>query len=147
MIGLQFFTLKPETPGILMDNLNESDQERVSQTFEKGVETFTEEDLEKVKADAETAEKKAKFLGGQFESFQLTWSLLQDYWAGKYTSIPWKLIASTGFAVAYLVSPLDIIPDFLPIVGFVDDATVFALVVSSFQSELNAYREWKKKQK
>ena len=130
-----------------MDNLNESDQERVSQTFEKGVETFTEEDLEKVKADAETAEKKAKFLGGQFESFQLTWSLLQDYWAGKYTSIPWKLIASTGFAVAYLVSPLDIIPDFLPIVGFVDDATVFALVVSSFQSELNAYKEWKKKQK
>ncbi len=130
-----------------MDNLNESDQERVSQTFEKGVETFTEEDLEKVKADAETAETKAKFLGGQFESFQLTWSLLQDYWAGKYTSIPWKLIASTGFAVAYLVSPLDIIPDFLPVVGFVDDATVFALVVSSFQSELNAYREWKKKQK
>ena len=129
-----------------MDNLNESDQERVSQTFEKGVETFTEADLEKVKADAETAEKKAKSLGGQFESFQLTWSLLQDYWAGKYTSIPWKLIASTGFAVAYLVSPLDIIPDFLPIVGFVDDATVFALVVSSFQSELHTYKEWKKKQ-
>ena len=130
-----------------MDNLNESDQERVSQTFEKGVETFTEADLEKVNADAETAEKKAKSLGSQFESFQLIWSLLQGYWAGKYTSIPWKLIASTGFAVAYLVSPLDIIPDFLPIVGFVDDATVFALVVSSFQSELNSYKEWKKKQK
>ena len=130
-----------------MDNLNESDQERVSQTFEKGVETFTEADLEKVRVDAETAEKKAKSLGGQFESFQLTWSLLQDYWAGKYTSIPWKLIASTGFAVAYLVSPLDIIPDFLPIAGFVDDATVFALVISSFQSELNAYKEWKKNQK
>ena len=129
-----------------MDNLNESDQERVSQTFEKGVETFTEEDLEKVKADAETAEKKAKFLGGQFESFQLTWSLLQDYWAGKYTSIPWKLIASTGFAVAYLVSPLDIIPDFLPLLGFTDDAAVFALVISSFQSELDTYKEWKKNQ-
>ena len=130
-----------------MDNLNESDQERVSQTFEKGVETFTEADLEKVKADAETAEKKARSLGGQFESFQLTWSLLQDYWTGKYTSIPWKLIASTGFAVAYLISPLDIIPDFLPIVGFVDDATVFALVVSSFKSDINAYKEWKKTQK
>ena len=49
--------------------------------------------------------------------------------------------------MAYLVSPLDIIPDFLPIVGFVDDATVFALVVSSFQSDLNAYKEWKKNQK
>ena len=129
-----------------MNNLNESDQERVSQTFEKGVETFTEEDLEKVKADAETAEKKAKSLGGQFESFQLTWSLLQDYWAGRYTSIPWKLIAAIGFAVAYLISPIDVIPDFIPIIGFVDDAAVFALVISAFQSEIDDYKEWKKNQ-
>lgn len=130
-----------------MNNLNESDQERVSRTFEKGIETFSEADLEKVKADAETAEEKAKYLGKQFDNFQLMWSLLQDYWAGNYKAIPWKLIASTGFAVTYLVSPLDIIPDFLPVMGFVDDATVFALVVSAFQSELNAYKEWKKDQK
>ena len=129
-----------------MDNLNENDQERVNQTFAKGVESFTEADLEKVKADAETAEKKAKVLGKQFENFQVLWSLLQDYWAGKYTSIPWKLIAAIGFAVAYLVSPIDIIPDFLPIIGFVDDAAVFALVISTFQSEIDDYKEWKKKQ-
>ena len=129
-----------------MDNLNENDQERVNQTFAKGVESFTEADLEKVKADAETAEKKAKFLGKQFENFQVLWSLLQDYWAGKYTSIPWKLIAAIGLAVAYLGSPIDIIPDFLPIIGFVDDAAVFALVISTFQSEIDDYKEWKKKQ-
>lgn len=130
-----------------MSKLNESDQERVNQTFEVGVNNFTEKDLNKVKEDAKTAEDKSKNLGKQFESFRVTWSLLQDYWAGNYTAVPWKLIASIGFAVAYLVSPLDIIPDFIPLLGFVDDAAVFALVVSSFQSELDNYQEWKKQQK
>ena len=130
-----------------MDKLNESDQERVNQSFQRGVESFTEEDLEKVRADGETAEKKAKFLGKQFENFQVMWSLLQDYWAGEYTSIPWKLIAAIGFAVAYLVSPIDVIPDFIPIIGFVDDAAVFALVISAFQSEIDEYKEWKKTHK
>ena len=130
-----------------MDKLNESDQERVNQSFAHGVESFTEEDLEKVKAHAETAEKKAQFLGKQFENFKLMWSLLQDYWAREYTDVPWKLIAAIGFAVAYLVSPIDVIPDFIPFVGFVDDAAVFALVISAFQAELDEYKEWKKTHK
>ena len=130
-----------------MDKLRKSDQERVNQSFVHGVESFTEEDLEKVKADAETAEKKAEFLGKQFENFKLMWSLLQDYWAREYTDVPWKLIAAIGFAVAYLVSPIDVIPDFIPFVGFVDDAAVFALVISAFQAELDEYKEWKKTHK
>ena len=128
-----------------MSELNQNDQDRVNQTFEAGVNNFTEEDLNKVKENAEIAESKSKYLGKQFESFRVMWSLLQDYWNGEYTAGPWKLIASIGFAVAYLVSPLDIIPDFIPVLGFVDDAAVFALVLSAFQSELDDYQAWKKK--
>ena len=126
-----------------MDQLNETDKERIGQAFEHGVNTFTEEDLKKVREDAETAKRKATHLGEQISSFRLTWALLQDYWAGEYTAIPWKLIAACGFAVAYLVSPIDVIPDVIPILGFVDDAAVFALVVSAYQSELDAYKKWK----
>ena len=129
-----------------MNELKKSDQEKVNQAFEFGVSTFTEEDLDKVKNDAEVAESKSKHLGKQLESFRLMWSLLQDYWAGNYTTVPWKLLASIGFAVAYLVSPIDIIPDFIPVLGFVDDAALFALVVSAFQSELSDYQEWKEHQ-
>jgi uncharacterized membrane protein YkvA (DUF1232 family) len=128
------------------NKMNSQDQERVNESFSKGVEVFTEDDLEKVRKDSATAEEKSAKLGEQFESFKLTWGLLQDYWAGNYKNVPWKLLASIGFAVTYLVSPLDIIPDFLPVLGFVDDAAVFALVVSSFQSELDAYKEWKNNQ-
>ena len=130
----------------MKNELNPEDRERVHATFEHGTNGFSEEDMEKLKDERETAERKSTHLGEQIESFRLTWNLLQDYWSGDYKNIPWKLAASVGFAVTYLVSPLDIIPDFLPIVGFVDDATVFALVVSSFQSELSAYKKWKKKQ-
>ena len=130
----------------MKNELNQEDLERVYATFEHGTDGFSEEDMEKLKAERETAERKSTHLGEHFESFRLTWSLLQDYWSGSYKNIPWKLAASIGFAVTYLVSPLDIIPDFLPLLGFTDDAAVFALVISSFQSELDTYKEWKKNQ-
>ena len=130
----------------MKNELNSEDRERVNATFEHGADSFSEEDMEKLKTERETAERKSTHLGEQIESFRLTWNLLQDYWSGDYKNIPWKLAASVGFAVTYLVSPLDIIPDFLPLLGFTDDAAVFALVISAFQSELDTYKDWKDKQ-
>lgn len=126
--------------------LNENDQERIKASVEQGGKNFTQEDLKKVMADSATAEKKSSYLGDQFETFKIMWSLLQDYWNGDYKNVPWKLIAAIGFAVAYLVSPIDIVPDFIPILGFVDDAAVFALTLAAFQSEIDKYKEWKEQQ-
>ena len=39
----------------------------------------------------------------------------------------WWLILGT---LGYLVSPIDIVPDFLPIIGQVDDLTVLTLLIS-----------------
>lgn len=126
--------------------LNETDQERVKASFENGAKNFSQEDLKKVMEDSATAEKKSANLGDQFETFKLLWALLQDYWKGDYKNVPWKLIAAIGFAVAYLVSPIDVIPDFIPILGFIDDAAVFSLTLAAFQADVNTYKEWKEKQ-
>ena len=139
---------RPEqTTERIMSGLNKDDQERIQKTFEYGSRNFTEEDLERIRAERSSAENKSGSLGDQIASFRVLWSLLQDYWDGEYKAVPWKFIASIGFAVTYLVSPLDIVPDFIPFLGFVDDATVFALVVSSFQSEIDTYKKWKNEQK
>ncbi len=130
-----------------MDELNQNDRERIHKTFEYGTNGFTEDDLEKVRAEGDAAEEKSQYLGDQQGSFSVLWGMLHDYWSGEYKAVPWKFLAATGFAVTYLVSPLDIVPDFIPLVGFVDDATVFALVVSAYNSELDAYRKWKKERK
>lgn len=127
--------------------MNETEQQRVKETAERGAENFTQDDLKKVMADEDTAVTKGGKLGEQFENFKLLWRLLKDYYNKKYPNAPWKLIAAIGFAVAYLISPLDVIPDFLPIVGFVDDASVFALVVAGFTSEIEDYKKWLAAQK
>lgn len=123
--------------------LNENEKQKVEASFAHGVEKVTKDDLEKVMSDEKTAQKKASSLGKQFGNFVLLWQLLKDYWNNEYTKVPWKFIAAIVFAVGYLVSPFDIIPDFIPIIGFVDDASVFALVVKSFESEINDYKQWK----
>ena len=66
--------------------------------------------------------------------------MLKDYHSGAYRDIPWRFIAAAGFAVFYLLNPFDVIPDVLPVIGYVDDAAVFGLVLSSFKSEIKKYK-------
>ncbi len=35
---------------------------------------------------------------------------------------PWYAKALGAFVIAYAVSPIDLIPDFIPVIGFLDDA-------------------------
>ncbi|MBR2224541.1 MAG: DUF1232 domain-containing protein [Kiritimatiellae bacterium] len=71
-------------------------------------------------------------------------SLLKDWMAGRYPVIPWTVIATLVGALLYVLSPLDLIPDFIPVVGFTDDAGVFAVALSFAGSDLEKYREWKR---
>jgi uncharacterized membrane protein YkvA (DUF1232 family) len=49
-------------------------------------------------------------------------------------------LAMITAAVAYVIMPLDLIPDFIPVIGLGDDATVIAFVLSSMESMLEDYR-------
>ena len=71
-------------------------------------------------------------------------SLLKDWMAGRYPVIPWTVVATLVGALLYVLSPLDLIPDFIPVVGFTDDAWVFAVALSFAGADLEKYREWKR---
>lgn len=49
-------------------------------------------------------------------------------------------------ALAYLILPTDLIPDFLPFVGFTDDAAAFVLAFRQLAVELEHFRSWKEMQ-
>lgn len=129
------------------NEMNENEQQRINETYEHGTKNVTPDDVQKVVGQEDVAKKKASSLGEQFENFKLLWRLLKDYYNKVYPNAPWKLIAAIVFAVGYLISPLDVIPDFLPFVGFVDDASVFALVVAGFSSDIEDYKKWLASQK
>ncbi len=46
-------------------------------------------------------------------------------------------------ALAYLVFPIDIIPDFIPIIGFLDDIFVLNFVKNAIADEIERYKEFK----
>jgi uncharacterized membrane protein YkvA (DUF1232 family) len=68
---------------------------------------------------------------------------VRDYWSGTYREIPWKSIAAMTGAIVYFVSPIDVIPDFVPLIGYVDDAAVISLALKWVADDLAAYRRWK----
>jgi uncharacterized membrane protein YkvA (DUF1232 family) len=49
------------------------------------------------------------------------------YLAAKDPRVPWYAKALAGFVVAYALSPIDLIPDFIPVVGLLDDLVVVPL--------------------
>lgn len=81
-----------------------------------------------------------------FTDIKLFLGLLKDYYYGKYRTIPYKSIASVVTALLYIINPVDIIPDFLPFIGQIDDALVFGLCLKLVESDLEKYQAWKNTQ-
>ena len=71
--------------------------------------------------------------------FVLMGKLVASYKRGEYRRVPWKVIASLVFAIGYVVCPVDLIPDYIPVVGFVDDTVVVGLVFNQVADELRRF--------
>ena len=61
---------------------------------------------------------------------------------GNYTKIPFRMVASIAGAMLYLVSPLDVVPDWVPFGGLLDDALVLAAIFALSRSDLEEYSKW-----
>ena len=63
-------------------------------------------------------------IGGTIAEVQDIISMLDDYYHGRYKKIPTAALLGSLGIIAYLVSPFDLIPDNVPILGFIDDAFI-----------------------
>src|SRR5258708_27819883 len=83
------------------------------------------------------------------EPFQETWPyfqamlrLIRAYSQGDYRDVPESTLVVIIAAIIYVVNPLDVIPDALPALGFLDDATVLALAVRRSRQALDDFMTW-----
>jgi uncharacterized membrane protein YkvA (DUF1232 family) len=64
-------------------------------------------------------------------------------WKNKtYTKLPKKTIIMALAALIYFVDPFDLIPDAIPIIGYIDDAAVLGLVMTAIRNDLEKFQEW-----
>ena len=71
--------------------------------------------------------------------------LMRAYGEGRYREVSGKNLVLAALAITYLVSPLDVMPDFLP-GGFFDDAAVIGFIVKKIRTELAAFEIWEEAQ-
>ncbi len=86
------------------------------------------------------------------QPFQNSWAylhamlrLLRAFQLGDYRAVPSNALLSIVAAVAYLVDPNDFIPDEVPFLGFLDDATIIEFAAQKTRSTLDDFMAWELK--
>ncbi len=74
---------------------------------------------------------------------KVMYGMMKDYRKGIYTKVPWFTIATIAFAFLYILNPFDIIPDFIPGLGYIDDLGVLTFGLRFIESDLHNYLDWK----
>ncbi|GAB2780645.1 YkvA family protein [Salinimicrobium soli] len=124
----------------------EDAKKKIDEKFVKSEITKVEDgDLDVVMDNKDEIDKKLSGYGMKkyAELGKIMFGMLKDYKKGEYTIVPWFIIAATGFALLYVFNPMDIVPDFIPGVGYVDDFAILTIVLRFIQTDLHTYLDWK----
>lgn len=84
-----------------------------------------------------------KVFSKQKEKLKLLLEILKAYHKGQYRNMPWRSISAITFTLLYIINPIDIIPDVLPVLGYVDDISVFMGLFKLIEKDIDNYETWK----
>lgn len=76
------------------------------------------------------------------DDLKLFFRMLKDFISRKYPYLPVRVCAVIVGTFVYLFAPLDFLPDFLPAMGFLDDAALVALCVKFAAQDIDDYKTW-----
>lgn len=127
--------------------INEHQKRKVNERFwEFTRAAYSERDLNKA---LENEDRIGRIVGGRkpllgfVEDVRLFFSMLKDWTKGNYRRVPVRSVVAIVLSLLYVLAPADIVPDFIPFVGFVDDATILSLLIRFCKSDLEAYKAWR----
>jgi len=123
--------------------------ERAQEELEKGYAQAEAllKDTDKVEKLLQKLERKFKEIpiaGNALANLPVMVSLVRSYIKKQYTDIPIGTIIAVVSSIAYVVSPIDLIPDFIPFVGYLDDAAVIAACWKLVRSDIKDYEKWRR---
>jgi uncharacterized membrane protein YkvA (DUF1232 family) len=101
--------------------------------------------IERLSAADSKMEDKGDAIGTFIEDLKTLVRLVRSWIHHEYEEIPTTTIIGAVAAILYFIFPLDIIPDPIPVAGYLDDAAFVAFVIKSIKADLERFFEWEKK--
>ena len=134
-----------------MENENLTmDEEKALNLLQEGYkeaeETINDED--KMERFFQRLEKKLKVIpvaGEKLAMVPIMASLVRSYYKKEYMDAPLGTIIAIISALTYFVSPIDLIPDSIPVIGYFDDAAVVGACWKMVESDVTEYVSWREK--
>ena len=142
-----------------VENMKEKDKKKKKITTDEAVEALeggyiqAEELLtsaDKVDGMLIQVEDKLKGIpkvGGKLAKVPTFLSLLKCYITKEYSKVPTATIVAITSALLYFLLPSDMMPDFIPLIGYVDDASVISVCMSLVGHDLKKFVKWRDKTK
>ena len=78
------------------------------------------------------------------DSLRLFIRIINAYTSKEYTYVPWKTICLIVAGLIYFIYPVDLITDFIPVSGLIDDVALIAWIYESIQDDIEKFLEWEK---
>lgn len=128
-----------------MKDFNEEDAKKeLENGYEKAKKIL--EDNDKMEKFLQKLEKKLEIIpvaGGTLSMIPTMISLIKNYVNKEYNDIPLGTIIAIISALLYWLSPADVIPDVIPVVGYIDDALVVGTCLKLIGDDVEEYRKWR----
>ena len=120
---------------------------KIASTMDNLIKKVKETDINAILNDARNKiddiyKNPSKHVGELILQLELAYEMLRCSYK-KECKFPWKTTAALAAALLYFLNPFDIIPDFIPGIGYVDDLAALGIAFKLIRDDLRAYAESK----
>ena len=122
------------------------DKNKAKSKLEADVKRITDDDVEIILKNETKIEEKFKVkepLQKFFSELKLLFSLVKEFYLGTYKDVPWWSVAAIVTSLLYVLNPIDFIPDFIPGLGYIDDAMIVGVCLNMVSKDIEKYKKWK----
>ena len=75
---------------------------------------------------------------------EVVFRMLKAHYNKEYKGISSRTLGLLVLGLLYFVLPVDFIPDFIPVVGYIDDLTVILAIFKSLNTDIEKFLEWER---
>ncbi|MBD1209370.1 MAG: DUF1232 domain-containing protein [Ignavibacteria bacterium] len=112
--------------------------ERAKNVSREDEKVVVEELPEKVAKVLDSVNQRLPIVKNLLGKVKTLYAMLRD----KEFAMAWSSKTMVIAGLLYFISPIDLLPDYIPILGYIDDAFVMSVVMNAMASEIERYKAY-----